>query len=438
MMGFLFYIVMMTPLCFNYSMISMHLSYLIIFLMFIYKMNCMEFFGFISCGLGLDVYSYCLICLSLIIGGLMLMSMMATMNNSLNMFSFLNLLLTISLFINFSCLNFMYMYISFEFMLLPLMILILGWGYQPERLISGMYLFFYTMFASLPLLVLILYLNHGVSCLFFDYLKLNSVNILIHFVLMLVFMVKFPMYLLHYWLPKAHVQAPVCGSMILASLMLKIGGYGLIRVMNIYEYMFIEYSYIWFAFSIVGSFLVALVCLVQGDVKCMIAYSSVSHMGMVIMGMMTMKIWGLMGSYMLMLGHGFCSSGLFYVANIFYSRTMSRSFYVNKGLMSYIPSLSLGWFLLCVFNMSCPPSLNFISEFMILISMMSFWGCSFYLFIFISFMCACFSYYMYSYSFHGVNHSLYSFSVISVMEYLCIIVHLVPLIFIPIFLSSLF
>nr|YP_010478367.1 NADH dehydrogenase subunit 4 [Nesophrosyne sp. 48 GMB-2012]UVI59811.1 NADH dehydrogenase subunit 4 [Nesophrosyne sp. 48 GMB-2012] len=437
MMGVLLYIIMMSPLCFNYSMISMHLAYLIIFLTFIYSKNCMEFFGFISLGFGVDSYSYCLICLSFIIGGLMLMSMMIS-NNSLKLFSFLNLLLTISLFINFSCLNLLYMYISFEFVLLPLMILILGWGYQPERLISGMYLFFYTVFASLPLLMLILYVSYDVSCLFFDYLNLNSVNILIHFVLMLVFMVKFPMYLLHYWLPKAHVQAPVCGSMILAGLMLKIGGYGLIRVMNIYEYMFIKYSYIWFTFSIVGSFLVALICLVQGDVKCMIAYSSVSHMGMVIMGMMTMKIWGLTGSYMLMLGHGFCSSGLFYVANILYSRTMSRSFYVNKGLMAYIPSLSLSWFLLCVFNMSCPPSLNFISEFMILISMMSFWGCSCYWFIFISFMCACFSYYLYSYSFHGVYHNLYSFSIISVMEYLCIIVHLIPLIFIPTFLSSLF
>nr|YP_010478250.1 NADH dehydrogenase subunit 4 [Nesophrosyne montium]UVI59694.1 NADH dehydrogenase subunit 4 [Nesophrosyne montium] len=437
MMSVLFYVFMMTPLCLNYSMISMHLAYLTIFLMFIYKMNCTEFFGFISYGLGVDKYSYCLICLSFIIGGLMLMSMVIS-NNSLKLFSFFNLLLTISLFINFSSLNFIYMYVSFEFVLLPLMVLILGWGYQPERLISGMYLFFYTVFASLPLLVLILYMSHCVSCLFFDYLKLNSVNILIHFVLMLVFMVKFPMYLLHYWLPSAHVQAPVSGSMILAGLMLKIGGYGLIRVMNIYEYMFIKYSYIWFTFSVVGSFLVALICLVQGDVKCMIAYSSISHMGMVIMGMMTMSIWGLTGSYMLMLGHGFCSSGLFYVANILYSRTKSRSFYVNSGLMVYIPSLSLVWFLLCVFNMSCPPSLNFMSEFMILISMMSFWGCSCYWFIFISFMCACFSYYLYSYSFHGVYHNLYSFSMISVMEYLCIIIHLVPLIFIPTFLSGLF
>nr|YP_010478220.1 NADH dehydrogenase subunit 4 [Nesophrosyne sp. 302 GMB-2012]UVI59664.1 NADH dehydrogenase subunit 4 [Nesophrosyne sp. 302 GMB-2012] len=437
MMKIFFYVIWMVPIiCLYPSMVSMQLSYMVILLLMIYSMNCLEFFGFISYNLGLDIYSYCLICLSFMIGSLMLISMVDCY--SIKFFNFMNFLLTISLLINFSSMNFLYMYISFEFVLVPLMILILGWGYQPERLMSGMYLFFYTAFASLPLLMLILYLNYSYNSLFFDYLVSDSKTFLIHFILVLVFMVKFPMYLLHYWLPKAHVQAPVSGSMILAGLMLKIGGYGLIRVMMIYEYLFIKYSYIWFTFSIVGSFLVALICLVQGDMKCLIAYSSVSHMGMVIMGMMTMKVWGLLGSYMLMLGHGFCSSGLFYMANMLYNRTMSRSFYLNSGLMVYIPSGSLIWFLLCTFNMSCPPSLNFISEFMILISVISFWSYSFFLFMLISFTCACFSYYMYSYSFHGVYHSLYSFSSVTVMEYLCVINHLIPLIFIPIFIMDLF
>nr|YP_010478211.1 NADH dehydrogenase subunit 4 [Nesophrosyne ogradyi]UVI59655.1 NADH dehydrogenase subunit 4 [Nesophrosyne ogradyi] len=436
MMKIFFYIILMTPLCLNFFTVSMQLSYVVILLLMIYMMNCLEFFGFISYSLGLDIYSYCLICLSFMIGSLMLISMVNCY--SVKLFSFFNFLLTISLLINFSSLNFLYMYISFEFVLIPLMILILGWGYQPERLMSGMYLFFYTSFASLPLLMMILYMSYTANSLFFDYLILESKLFLVHLIMVLVFMVKFPMFLLHYWLPKAHVQAPVSGSMILAGLMLKIGGYGLIRVMTIYEYMFIEYSYIWFTFSIVGSFLASLICLVQGDMKCLIAYSSVSHMGMVIMGMMTMSIWGLSGSYFLMLGHGFCSSGLFYMANMLYSRTLSRSFYLNKGLMAYLPSGSLMWFLLCVFNMSCPPSLNFISEFMILISMMSFWSYSFYLFVLVSFMCACFSYYLYSYSFHGVYHSLYSFSSITVMEYMCVVMHLTPLVFIPIFIMSLF
>nr|YP_010478454.1 NADH dehydrogenase subunit 4 [Nesophrosyne makaihe]UVI59898.1 NADH dehydrogenase subunit 4 [Nesophrosyne makaihe] len=435
MMKIFFYMIMMTPLNFYFSMASMQMSYLVILLLMIYSMNCLEFFGFISYNLGLDSYSYCLICLSFMIGSLMLISMVNCY--SINLFSLMNFLMMVSLLINFSSLNFLYMYISFEFVLVPLVILILGWGYQPERLMSGMYLFFYTAFASLPLLVLILYMSHATNSLFFDYLTLESKSFVVHLIMLLVFMVKFPMYLLHYWLPSAHVQAPVSGSMILAALMLSIGGYGLIRVSSIYEYLFISYSYIWFTFSITGSFLVALICLVQGDIKCLIAYSSISHMGLVIMGIMTMSIWGLLGSYLLMLGHGFCSSSLFYMANMLYSRTLSRSFYLNSGLITYIPSASLIWFLLCIFNMSCPPSLNFISEFMILISMMAFWPHSLYWFVLISFMCACFSYYLYSYSFHGAYHSLYSFSSITVMEYLCVVIHLIPLIFIPIFIMGL-
>nr|YP_010478415.1 NADH dehydrogenase subunit 4 [Nesophrosyne sp. 246 GMB-2012]UVI59859.1 NADH dehydrogenase subunit 4 [Nesophrosyne sp. 246 GMB-2012] len=435
MMSVFMYMILLTPLFTSSSVLVMQSAYLLILLIMIYMTNCLEFFGFISYNMGLDVYSYCLICLSFVIGSLMFISMVGCY--SMSVFGFLNFLLTISLLINFSSLNFLYMYISFEFVLVPLMVLILGWGYQPERLMSGMYLFFYTAFASLPLLMLILYMSSMYNSLFFDYLILDSQLLLIHLVLVLVFMVKFPMYLVHYWLPKAHVQAPVSGSMILAGLMLKIGGYGLIRVVVIYEYLFIEYSYVWFSVSIVGSFLVGLVCLVQGDIKCLIAFSSVSHMGLVIMGLVTMSSWGLLGSYLLMLGHGFCSSGLFYMANMLYCRTLSRSFYLNKGLMAYIPSGSLIWFLLCVFNMSCPPSLNFISEFMILISIMSFWSYSFYWFVLISFMCACFSYYLYSYSFHGVYHNMYSFSSITVMEYLCVAIHLIPLTLIPVFMMNL-
>nr|YP_010478354.1 NADH dehydrogenase subunit 4 [Nesophrosyne sp. 242 GMB-2012]UVI59798.1 NADH dehydrogenase subunit 4 [Nesophrosyne sp. 242 GMB-2012] len=435
MMSVYLYMILMIPLFIISPMEIMQLSYLLIMLMMTYGINCLDFFGYISYNLGLDIYSYCLVCLSFMIGSLMFISMVNCYSAS--MFTFFNFLLIISLLINFSSLNFLYMYISFEFVLVPLMILILGWGYQPERLMSGMYLFFYTAFASLPLLVLIMYMSSTYNSLFFDYLILESKSFVIHLILVLVFMVKFPLYLVHYWLPKAHVQAPVSGSMILAGLMLKIGGYGLIRIMTIYEYLFIQYSYIWFTFSIVGSFLVGLICLVQGDMKCLIAYSSISHMGMVIMGLTTMGMGGLIGSYLLMLGHGFCSSGLFYMANMLYSRTLSRSFYLNSGLMVYIPSGSLVWFMLCVFNMSCPPSLNFISEFMILISIMSFWSYSFYWFVLISFMCACFSYYLYSYSFHGIYHNMYSFSSVTVMEYLCVVIHLIPLIFIPVFMMSL-
>nr|WRK21461.1 NADH dehydrogenase subunit 4 [Hecalus sp.] len=418
----------------NYSFIQF--IYLLIYVYTLVKLNCQLFFvSKISYFFGIDFFSHGLIMLSFLIGCLMIMSMVLMEN--LIFFIFLNFVLTLMLMVIFSSLNILLMYISFEFVLIPLLVLIMGWGYQPERLMAGMYLFMYTLLVSLPLLMLILYIYHILGCLFFDYINLTSNFFLIHLILVIVFMVKLPMYLVHFWLPKAHVQAPVSGSMILAGLMLKIGGYGLIKVMYMYEYMFMNYSYIWFSVSLVGSLFISMICLIQGDIKSMIAYSSISHMGLTIMGLVTMSNWGLNGAYLLMLGHGFCSSAMFYMANLFYIRTGSRMFFINKGMIMFMPSCALFWFLFCSFNMSCPPSLNFISELMILMSMMMFWFKSVLLFIFISFFCACFSYYLYSYSQHGLFHNLYSFSCINCQEFLCLSVHLVPLVFIPLFLMSL-
>nr|YP_010272350.1 NADH dehydrogenase subunit 4 [Parascaphoidella transversa]UKE80334.1 NADH dehydrogenase subunit 4 [Parascaphoidella transversa] len=427
MMGIIIYMIMMIPISYmlNTWLIS-QLLYLFLFMIMLMS-GCNSFFSSISYFLGVDYFSLNLILMGFLISSFMIISMMNSISVSLYMV--INLLLSFFLVVIFSSLNFLYMYISFEFVLVPLLILILGWGYQPERLMAGLYLFFYTVLVSLPLLFLItnLYIMYG--SLFFDYMKFNSEFVLIHFILVFVFMVKLPMYLVHFWLPKAHVQAPVSGSMILAGLMLKIGGYGLIRIMFMYEFMYTNYSFIWYSLSLVGSLLIGLVCLTQGDIKCLIAYSSVAHMGMVIMGLMTMSSWGLMGSYLLMLGHGFCSSGLFYMANLFYMRTGSRSFFINKGLMVYMPSCSMFWFIYCSFNMSCPPSINFLSEVMILSSMLSFWLNSMVFFIGISFFCACFSYYLYSYSQHGLYNNLYSFSSISLMEFLCLFMHIIPLLF---------
>nr|ASM41863.1 NADH dehydrogenase subunit 4 [Scaphoideus nigrivalveus] len=436
MMMILLYMFFMIPFSFlNYSWLLSQFCYLFLYMILLVKSFNM-YFTSISYFLGMDMFSYNLILLSFMISSYMIISMRNSLNMSL--YIFINLSLCFFLLIIFSSMNFFYMYISFEFVLIPLVILVLGWGYQPERLLAGLYLFFYTVLVSLPLLVLIMSIYMINGSMFFDYLKYDSKFMLIHFIMVFVFMVKLPMFLVHFWLPKAHVQAPVSGSMILAGLMLKIGGYGLIRIMFMYEWMFMYYSFMWYSLSLVGSVLVGMVCLIQGDIKCLIAYSSVSHMGMVIMGLMTMSMWGLMGSYLLMLGHGFCSSGLFYMANLFYMRTGSRSFYINKGLMVYMPSCSMIWFIYCSFNMSCPPSINFLSEVMILSSMLNYWFNSFLFFVGISFICACFSYYLYSYSQHGLYHNLYSFSLMNLMEFLCLFMHMLPLLAYSVLIMSLF
>nr|YP_010757395.1 NADH dehydrogenase subunit 4 [Aconurella diplachnis]WEU77738.1 NADH dehydrogenase subunit 4 [Aconurella diplachnis] len=435
MMKFLLCVFFVIPVCF-YSSSVMWIQYVFVLLYFFLLVSgCYSFMGSISFFLGLDNYSYGLILLSLLISSFMVVSMMKSM--WICFFMFLNVLMLIFLMLIFSSMNFLYMYISFEFVLVPLVILILGWGYQPERLMAGMYLFFYTMLVSLPLFIVMMWMYMSFGSMTMELIKLTSDFFIIHFILVIVFMVKMPMYFVHFWLPKAHVQAPVSGSMILAGLMLKIGGYGLIRTMFMYEYMFISYSYIWFVFSLLGSLYISMICLIQADIKSMIAYSSISHMGMVIMGLLTMTLWGLTGSYLLMLGHGFCSSGMFYISNMFYLRTGSRSFYINKGLISYMPSCCMFWFLFCSFNMSCPPSINFISEFMILSSIMNYWFNSLYFFVGVSFFCAAFSYYLYSFSQHGLYSNFYSFSSLSLIEFLILLMHLIPLLTFPLLLSIL-
>lgn len=426
----------MTPICF-FTHRCIVFQYIYIFIYIIIMVSRFNVFvSNISYIFGFDSYSYGLLILRFIISSLIIMSMSSS--KWINMFLFINLLLTFSLILIFSSLYFLYIYVSFEFVLIPLFILILGWGYQPERLMAGLYLFFYTVLVSLPVLFFILYLYNLIGSVFFDYIYNSDCKyILFHLILLLVFIVKFPIYLLHFWLPKAHVQAPVSGSILLAGVILKIGGYGVIRTIWIYEDIFICNSYIWFCFGLLGSFFISFVCLIQSDIKCLIAYSSVCHIGIVIIGLITIDSWGIIGSYILILGHGFCSSGLFYICNLFYIRSNSRRFYINKGIINYIPRSCLFYFLLCSFNMRCPPRLNFFSELIILSRIIKFWLGSFFIFICISFLCACFRYYLYSYVQHGLYHNLYSFSVISVIEFLCLFMHLIPLFSIPLFFISL-
>lgn len=162
------------------------------------------------------------------------------------------------------------------------------------------------------------------------------------------------MYFVHLWLPKAHVEAPVAGSMILAGVILKLGGYGLLRFILIFLNVGIKINYIFIIIRIVGGIFVSLICLRQIDIKALIAYSSVSHIGLVLRGIITLNYWGICGAFVIIIAHGLCSSGLFCLANIIYERTNRRSFFLNKGLINLIPVISLWWFLFRCCNMAAP------------------------------------------------------------------------------------
>nr|WBU93896.1 NADH dehydrogenase subunit 4 [Drosophila paulistorum] len=432
MLKLVFFLIFLSPLCLINNMYWMvQILLFLISFVFLLMNNFMNYWSEISYFLGSDMLSYGLIMLSLWICSLMLLASESVnkYNNYKNLFLLNVVLLLLLLILTFSSMNLFMFYLFFESSLIPTLFLILGWGYQPERLQAGIYLLFYTLLVSLPMLIGIFYLMNKMGTMNFYLMNNFMFNYdLLYFCMLCAFLVKMPMFLVHLWLPKAHVEAPVSGSMILAGIMLKLGGYGLLRVLSILQLMNLKYGFIWISISLVGGVLISFVCLRQTDLKALIAYSSVAHMGIVLAGLLVMSYWGLSGSYTLMIGHGLCSSGLFCLANISYERLGSRSLLINKGLLNFMPAMALWWFLLSSANMAAPVTLNLLGEISLLNSIVSWSWVSMIMLSLLSFFSAAYSLYLYSFSQHGkIFSGVYSFSNGKIREYLLLLLHWLPL-----------
>nr|UFK29089.1 NADH dehydrogenase subunit 4 [Geomys breviceps] len=289
--------------------------------------------------------------------------------------TYISLLITLQvlLIMTFSATELIMFYILFEATLIPTLIIITRWGNQTERLKAGSYFLFYTLVGSVPLLIALIYLYKSTGTL--NILSLQMVykttqftwtNNLVWLACMMAFMVKMPLYGLHLWLPKAHVEAPIAGSMVLAAILLKLGSYGMMR-MSLFitpnsEKMIMPFVLL----SLWGMLMTSSVCLRQTDLKSLIAYSSVSHMALVILAIMIQTPWSYMGATAMMVSHGLTSSALFCLANTNYERVHSRTMLLTRGLQSILPLMAMWWFMISLTNMALPPTINLIGELFII------------------------------------------------------------------------
>ncbi|KAH7977161.1 hypothetical protein HPB51_029864 (mitochondrion) [Rhipicephalus microplus] len=422
----LMYMPMILILCFfifmNSYQIMVYLMILMILLVLKGLMNnaemIMNFFYF-------DLMSFSMISLTVWITFLMLMA--SRLNNLFQnkIFTFYILMMMNLLFFCFSFNNFMLFYLFFESVLFPIVLMIMGWGSQPERIQAGFYMLMYTIFGSLPLLVLMLTKSISFMIIYNEWL-FSEMNWM--FIMMIMgFLVKIPMFLFHLWLPKAHVEAPISGSMILAGVLLKLGFYGLYRFKSFFFIDLINFSMIIIVISLWGAVMISIYCLFQIDIKSLIAYSSVSHMGIALSGCLTFYLYGSYGMLMMMIGHGLCSSGLFCLSNLIYERFYTRNIFMIKGMNLIFPNLTLWWFLFSIVNMSAPMTMNLFSELFLGLSVMKFSMLLMIPMMMLIFLSACYSMFMYSYINHGQSWMIFSSNMIFAREYYLLFLHLMPL-----------
>lgn len=338
---------------------------------FIEFFNWVPFFN-VCFFLGIDGISLFFIVLSGLLVCICILNSWISIKRQVKIYMILFLLIECFLIIVFCVLDIFIFYIFFESILIPMFFIIGVWGSRIRKLKAGYQFFLYTLIGSLFMLLSVFYLFFEAGTT--DFQILNTIvfseekEIFLWLAFFLSFSVKVPMIPFHIWLPEAHVEAPTAGSVLLAGALLKIGTYGLLRFsLCLFPYASMFFTPLVYNLSVLAVIYTSLTTLRQIDLKKMIAYSSVAHMGFVTIGIFTFNLSGIEGSLLIMLSHGFISSVLFLCIGIIYDRFHTRLIKYYSGLVQVMPIFSFFFVFSSVSNLAFPSTSSFVGEFLILV-----------------------------------------------------------------------
>jgi NADH-quinone oxidoreductase subunit M len=332
----------------------------------------------VSYHLGVDGISVLLVLLTTFLMPLVILSSWASVESRWKEFAITMLLLEVGMVGVFVSLDLFLFYVFWEAMLIPMYLIIGIWG-GPNRIYAAIKFILYTLAGSLLMLVaiLVLYFQHGAATGVYTFdlpvlvryvLPGGRAQDLMFFAFALAFAIKVPMFPFHTWLPDAHVEAPTAGSVILAGVLLKMGTYGFLRFcLPLFPDASLHYAPWMFGLSVIGIIYGAWVSTVQPDIKKLVAYSSVSHLGFVVLGLFALTPQGLVGGLIQMVNHGLSTGALFLMVGMIYERRHTRLIADFGGLWKVIPAFSVVFLIVCLSSVGLPGLNGFVGEFLILV-----------------------------------------------------------------------